>query len=113
MVHFEIGALDGDRSRRFFSQLFGWAIDVDDRTGYGVVRTGSASGIGGGIVAAPPDAPPWVTFYVAVRDLDAALARANELGGRTVMGPTEIDAGMAFAMFADPDGNVIGLFVES
>lgn len=68
VVHFEIGALDGDRSRRFFSQLFGWAIDVDDRTGYGVVRTGSASGI---------------------------------------------DAGMAFAMFADPDGNVIGLFVES
>lgn len=113
VVHFEIGALDGEKSRRFYSQLFGWAIDVDDSTGYGLVRTGSDSGIGGGIVAAPPDAPAWVTFYVAVRDLDAALARAGELGGRTVMEPTEIGAGMAFAMFADPDGNVVGLFVES
>ena len=29
------------------------------------------------------------------------------------MVPTEIGPGMAFAMFADPDGNVIGLFAES
>lgn len=113
VVHFEIGAVDGERSRRFYSQLFGWSIEVDDRTGYGMVRTGSDAGIAGGIVAAPPGAPAWATFYVAARDLDAALARAGELGGRTVMAPTEIGSGMAFAMFADPDGNVIGLFAES
>jgi predicted enzyme related to lactoylglutathione lyase/predicted transcriptional regulator len=113
VVHFEIGAVDGERSRRFYSQLFGWSVDVDDTSGYGMVRTGSDSGIGGGIAAAPPDTPAWVTFYVAVRDLDAALARAGELGARTVMGPTEIAPGSAFAMFADPDGNVIGLFSES
>lgn len=113
VVHFEIGVRDGDRSRRFYSQLFGWAIDVDDRNGYGMVRTGSYSGIGGGIIAAPPGAPSWVTIYVAVRDLDTALGRARELGGRTVTEPTDIASGMAFAMFADPDGNVIGLFAES
>lgn len=78
-----------------------------------MVTTGSDAGIGGGIVSAPPDAPAWVTFYVAVCVLDAALARAGELGGRTAMVPTEIGPGMAFAMFADPDGNVIGLFAES
>jgi predicted enzyme related to lactoylglutathione lyase len=113
VVHFEIGAVDGDRSRRFYSRLFGWSIDVDDRTDYGVVRTRSDTGIGGGVVAAPPGVPPWVTFYVAVPDLDDVLARAGELGGRSVMPPTEIGAGMAVAMFADPDGNVVGLVTES
>jgi len=113
VVHFEIGTPDADRSRRFYSELFGWAVEVDDRTGYGVVRAGSGSGIGGGIAPAPPDTPPWVGFYVAVRDLDATLGRAAELGGRTVKEPTGIGTGMAVATFADPDGNVVGLFAES
>jgi predicted enzyme related to lactoylglutathione lyase/CBS domain-containing protein len=112
VVHFEIGAADGERSRRFYSELFGWGVDVDERTGYGVVRTGSEVGIAGGIASSPPGVPSWVTFYVAVPDLDAALARAGVLGGRTVVAPTEIGPGMAFAMFADPEGNIIGLFRE-
>jgi predicted enzyme related to lactoylglutathione lyase len=43
-----------------------------------------------------------------VDDLQACLDRAGELGGRTALGVTEMP-GMAFAMFDDPDGLLVGL----
>lgn len=111
VVHFEIGAEDVARAREFYARLFDWQIDVGP-SGYGAVRTGSGDGIGGGIMPTPDGRPAWVTFYVAVDDLEKHLALAEELGGRRIMGPTPIDGMGSFAIFADPDGNVLGLFTE-
>lgn len=111
VVHFEVGGRDVERTRAFYSELFGWDIKMDP-TGYGVVDTGSEVGIGGGIMRTPPQVPAYVTFYVGVDDLDKYITRAEELGGRTVLRPMPIGAIGAFAMFADPDGNTIGLFRE-
>lgn len=47
-------------------------------------------------------------FYVDVEDVQAALDKAAELGGKTLVGPITIPTG-TFAWFADPDGNTIGL----
>jgi hypothetical protein len=60
----------------------------------------------------PPHVPAYVTFYVDVDDLDKYLRRAQELGGSKVLGPMVIGRIGAFAMFADPDGNLVGLFRE-
>jgi uncharacterized protein len=87
------------------------AVETESH-GYGVVSTGSPDGIGGGILQAPEGVPPWVTVYVAVDDPGKSLARAEELGGRRVMGPTRIGDLGDVAMLTDPDGNVIGLFTE-
>jgi len=56
VVHFEIGGADGERTRKFYSDLFGWDIRMDE-AGYGVVDTGSDTGIGGGIMQTPPLVP--------------------------------------------------------
>jgi predicted enzyme related to lactoylglutathione lyase len=112
VVHFEIGGADGERTRGFYSDLFGWDIRMDE-AGYGVVDTGSDTGIGGGIMQTPPLVPPYLTFYVGVDDLDKYLRRAQELGGSTVLGPMPVGQVGAFAMFADPDGNIVGLFREA
>lgn len=113
VVHFEIGGADGARSRSFYAELFGWSVETESTEagtpGYGVVSTGSLAGIGGGIMQAPEGVPPWVTVYVQVDDLDKALARAEELGGRRIMDPTPIGEMGDVAMFTDPDGNPIGL----
>jgi predicted enzyme related to lactoylglutathione lyase len=50
-----------------------------------------------------------VTIYVQVPDLQAALDQAVALGGKVLMPPTEIPGVVTLAMFADPEGNVIGL----
>ncbi|MFQ5426279.1 MAG: VOC family protein, partial [Gaiellales bacterium] len=46
---------------------------------------------------------------VAVDDPQAALDRAESLGGRTVMPVTEIPDMVTLALFADPQGHVIGI----
>jgi uncharacterized protein len=108
VVHFEIGGADGARSQAFYADLFGWTVQAESH-GYGVVSTGSPDGIGGGIMQTPAGVPPWLTVYVEVDDAEKSLARAEELGGRRVMGPTPVEGLGDVAMFTDPDGNVIAL----
>ena len=50
-----------------------------------------------------------VNIYVEVDDPDAYLRKAEQMGGKTVMPTTEIPNMVTFAMFSDPDGNIVGL----
>lgn len=115
VVHFEVVGKDGPGLQRFFADLFGWEIDADNPLGYGAVSRGGNSGkngagIGGGIGAAPGGGDGHVTFYVEVRDVGAALAKAEELGGKAVFGPGEVPGmGIVLGQFTDPEGHVIGL----
>jgi putative ATP-binding cassette transporter len=47
--------------------------------------------------------------FAFLDDPAAALDRAQELGGKTVMPPTEIPGVVTMAQFLDPAGNLIGL----
>lgn len=107
---FEVTGKDGAALQRFYSGLFEWEIqDSGSGEGYGLVSAGE-KGIGGGIGASQDGGDGGVTFYVEVDDPAAYLAKAEELGGRTVVPPSEIaEYGLTFALFADPQGHVVGL----
>jgi predicted enzyme related to lactoylglutathione lyase len=107
VVHWEIAGQDLTRLREFYAELFGWATEAYDAR-YAVVPAADG-GIGGGLMQTPPGVPPYVTFYVAVDDLDESLARVKDLGGTVVVPPTPIPGVGAFAMFTDPEGNTIGI----
>lgn len=107
VVHFEILGKDGAALQKFYGDLFGWSIDAGNPMNYGMVTAGEG-GIGGG-VAATPDGSSLVTVYVAVDDLQAALDKAEQLGGTTVMPPMDVPGGPSIAQFTDPEGNRIGL----
>jgi len=110
VVHWEINAKDGRRAQEFYASLFGWKVNANNEMNYGLVDTGSKLGARGGIGQQSEVQPgPSVTFYVAVDDLQAYLTKAESLGGRTVVLPTEIPGMVTFAMFSDPEGNTIGL----
>ena len=49
-----------------------------------------------------------MTFYIETEDLSGTLAKVEKLGGKTVMPPMKAGP-VELAMFADPEGNVIGL----
>jgi predicted enzyme related to lactoylglutathione lyase len=107
VVHFEIIAKDGPKLQRFYADLFDWQIDANNPQNYGLVETGGEGGINGGI---GPGEPTGITFYVQVRDLQAALEKAEKLGGKTLMPPMEVPgAGVTLAMFSDVEGNRVGL----
>ena len=107
---FEITGKDGPRLQQFYASLFEWQVqDAGDGSGYGLVPAAD-KGIGGGIGAAQDGDPGHVSFYVEVDDPAAFLRRAEQMGGRTVVPPTEIPQfGLTFAFFADPEGHVVGL----
>ena len=108
VIHFEVSGNDGPALQQFYASMFDWKIDSSNPMGYGLVDTDSdGQGIGGGVTAA--EAGPSVSIYVEVPDLEAALAKASGLGGKTIVEPTVIPDMVTFAMFADPEGNMIGL----
>lgn len=106
VVYFEIGCRDSAKAREFFSALFGWKTEA---AGPAVaINTGTANGIQGHINALGHEPQHYVTFYVQVDDLKSYLAKAESLGGKTLVPPVKIPTG-TFAWFSDPDGNIIGL----
>ena len=50
-------------------------------------------------------------IYMRVDDLDGCLNQAERLGGQRMVPPTDLPGGFGrFAVFADPDGNAVGLW---
>ena len=114
VVHWEVVGKDPEKLQAFYSKLFGWKVDANNPMKYGLVNASGKGDIGGGIGPRPAKGPKHsgVTIYIAVKDLQAALKKAEKLGGKTVMPITEIPNMVTLALFADPEGNVIGLVKE-
>ena len=115
VVHFEVIGTDGEKLQKYYAELFGWEIDANNDMKYGMVSRDSNPaadgnlGIGGGVAGGPPGYAGHVTFYVAVPDVEAALQKAEELGGKRIMGPEKIMDMVELGQFSDPEGHVIGV----
>jgi uncharacterized protein len=114
VVHFEVIGKDAEKLQRYYAELFGWQIDADNPMNYGIVtREGNTNadgvGIGGGVGVGPEGYDGHVTFYVEVPDVEAALARAEELGGSRMMAPADVGEGTVIAQFTDPEGHLVGV----
>jgi predicted enzyme related to lactoylglutathione lyase len=107
VIRFEIMGGKGKQLEEFYGDLFGWKIDSNNPMMYGMVDTGTHGGINGGV--GPSQEGKRVSVYVQVEDLDVALAKAEKLGGKTILPASQVPGGPKLAMFADPAGNVTGL----
>ena len=105
IVRFEIGCDDLAKTRAVYEQLFDWNV-TDAGPGL-AVDTGELPA--GGINALGHEPRRYTMFYVEVSDIGAALAKAKDLGGKSVVGPVPLPTG-SFAWFTDPEGNPVGLW---
>jgi predicted enzyme related to lactoylglutathione lyase len=110
VVHFEVQGNNREALAQFYTQLFGWKTSDISEMNYAMVETGGDGGINGGIGTTPEGAPGGVTFYVDSDNVAGSLKRAEELGGRTVAGPMDMPDGHKWALLADPEGHVVGLY---
>jgi predicted enzyme related to lactoylglutathione lyase len=108
VIHFEVVGRDGPALQTFYSSLFGWKLDTNNPGGYGM-SSPDQTGVVVGIGATPDGSDGHVTGYVTVADVDAALARAIELGGSVVMPKYSPGPGAVLGLLADPEGHVIGV----
>ena len=106
VVHWSIVAVEPERQRSFYAELFNWDI------GDGPIMTIPA-GIGGpqagpaGHIQAGAD--PGVSLYVQVGDLRTTIDKAIELGGKETIAPFDLENGQTLAAIEDPEGNFVML----
>lgn len=112
VVWFEVLGKDGKRLQSFYGDLFGWKIDASNPMQYGMVEAVAGQGIPGGVGQLGDKPQPKVTFYVSTESVDDSLAQAEKLGGKVLLPRTAMPDGPVLGMFADLEGNAIGLVEE-
>ena len=117
VVHFEVPFDDGDRVRAFYQNVFGWDMMPMPEMNYTMVSTGPTGDqgpsepgyIGGGMLERDElFRGPVIT--VDVDDIDATLAKVEELGGKIVRPRQEVGQMGFTAYFTDTEGNLTGLW---
>jgi uncharacterized protein len=117
VVHFEVIGNDPAKLRSFYTGLFEWEFAIDDAAtetisqpgNYGFVD-GSTTGAGiNGGVGGGEGYEARVLFYVGVPNVEAALKKAESLGGKRRMGPEGTPGRLVVGQFTDPEGNLIGV----
>ena len=120
IVHFEIPADNPERAVKFYRDMFGWKIDRWENPAgmeYWIVRTvptdeqgqPTRQGVNGGLMPRMYPAQQPVN-YIAVQSVDEAVARAEKLGAKVMMGKTPVPGMGWFAQLTDPEGNVIAVW---
>lgn len=106
----ELMTTDVEGAKKFYSKLFGWQTEdmPMENMSYTIVKVGE-EGLGG-IMSILPQAkgsPPNWGVYVTVDDIDATAKKAQELGGKILVPPTDIPNVGRFSVLQDPQGAVI------
>jgi hypothetical protein len=107
IVHLEITGQDGEKLQAFFTDLFGWQLNADNPMNYGTGQLDDSVGLG---VGASPGGSGGATFYIGVDSVSDTLAKAESLGGTTVMPSSDVPGGPTIGVFTDPEGHTVGLF---
>lgn len=101
----DLASTDLDRSREFYTGLFGWdAFTVPDPAagGYGFFLKDGKQAAGFGPAMGEPISA-W-NAYVSVEDSDVTAQRVRAAGGQVIAGPMEVMGQGVLTVFTDPAG---------
>ncbi|OAB87653.1 glyoxalase [Janibacter melonis] len=109
ITHIDIPVSDLARASEFYSGLFGWQIaEVPGYEGYPMWQ--APNKISGGGLAPRGEGFTQPRSYVEVDSIEETLAKVRESGGAVVMEKSPISETSWWAVFTDPDGNVVGVY---
>jgi len=110
LCYLEIPSADVARSVAFYASVFGWEIRRR-RDGSAAFDDGVGEVSGTWVAGRAPSPTPGLLLYVMVDAVAATVDAVVAHGGRIVQ-EIGVDAPEITARFADPDGNVLGLYQE-
>lgn len=120
LVHFEIPSDDLERSRKFYSELFGWNIEkwsgpepLPEGMEYLIITTTDDKGnksIGGGMMKRHDSTQHGITNYIDVKSIDDYAAKVSQLGGKVLIPKKAVPSMGYFAVCLDTENNTFGIW---
>jgi predicted enzyme related to lactoylglutathione lyase len=106
-------ATDVEGAKAFYAAVFDWQADDQEFGGttYTMFNVGDVPVAGAMRTPSqvPDEVPAFWLSYFTVEDCDAAVAKVQELGGRTFGAPHSLEGVGRFAVVADPHGATFGV----
>jgi len=120
VVHFEIPAEDRQRMAKFYQDAFGWQTQMlGEEMGNYVVATTTQTdenspkqpgAINGGFFSKGPDSPAqYPSVVIAVDDIQAAIKKVSQAGGKLLGEPMYIPGVGQYVSFFDTEGNRVSM----
>ena len=120
VVHFEMPYDDRKRMAQFYASAFGWQTQLlDEDMGNYVLATTTETdekgpkqpgAINGGFFPKKPDWPAQhPAIVIAVDDIQDAVRRVTEAGGKVLGEPMEIPGVGQYVSFTDTEGNRVSI----
>ena len=108
IVHIEFKSANFERTSAFYGKLFDWKTEHNASGSY--MKLDSPEGPSGGWVRADLVQSPGPVAYLLVDDLTGKMDEIERAGGRVLVRSMPFAGGGEIGLFADPDGNVLGLW---
>jgi predicted enzyme related to lactoylglutathione lyase len=116
IVHFEVPADDVERSRKFYSDLFGWKMEkwpgMESGMEYWIINTTDNEGsktVGGGMMKRQ-NPQQGITNFIDVTSVDEYSAKVQSLGGKIVAPKQAVPTMGYFAVCLDTENNTFGIW---
>jgi len=116
IVHFEVPADDVERSRKFYSGLFGWKFEkwpgMESGMEYWIINTTDNEGgkaVGGGMMKRQ-NPQQGITNFIDVTSVDEYSAKVQSLGGKIVAPKQAVPTMGYFAVCLDTENNTFGIW---
>ncbi|HSA72733.1 MAG TPA: VOC family protein [Nitrososphaeraceae archaeon] len=120
LVHFEIPSDDLERSKKFYSELFGWNFEkwsnpnsLPEGMEYLIITTTDDKGnksIGGGMMKRQDSKQQGFTNYIDVKSVDEHSVKIAQLGGKVIISKKTIPGMGHFAVCLDTENNTFGIW---
>lgn len=110
IVHIEFRSTVFARTAAFYSKVLGWKMQQNASATY--MKLDGSDAPTAGWIRSELGQVAGSAVYVEVDDLASTLNTAEKAGGRVIARKIPFAGGGDVAFFADPDGNVIGLWAR-
>ncbi len=108
VVHVEFVSKEPAKTKRFYSEVFGWKFQDMPEMNYSMVDSQDIPG--GGLREPAQGEGPGTLSYVLVESIEKTVSRAKAAGAHVLMDKQEIPNMGWMAVFVAPGGVVQGIF---
>ena len=120
VVHFEMPYEDGERLQKFYTDAFGWQMQMTgpEMGNYVLAHTAETDekemvktpgAINGGFFKKMPELPTIPSVVISVSDINTAMKAINNAGGKVLGEPIEIPGVGKYVSFFDTEGNKVSI----